>query len=162
LTAPPADAHKYRRGLLGIVAGAMPGAAQLAATAALRGGAGYVRVLAGQAGLPGAPPELVVRDGPLEDVLADSRFAALLVGPGLGRDDAAAARLAAALAANEADGDRCRCAGAAGAGHAAGNGAGADPARRRMQVWDAISGLSGQGERPARAVARWHRRRRPW
>jgi NAD(P)H-hydrate repair Nnr-like enzyme with NAD(P)H-hydrate dehydratase domain len=45
----------------------MPGAALLAATAALRGGAGYVQVLAGQAGLPGAPPELVVRDGPLED-----------------------------------------------------------------------------------------------
>ena len=42
LRAPAADAHKYRRGLLGVVAGAMPGAAMLAARAAQGGGAGSV------------------------------------------------------------------------------------------------------------------------
>jgi hydroxyethylthiazole kinase-like uncharacterized protein yjeF len=153
LTAPPADAHKYRRGLLGIVAGAMPGAALLAATAALRGGAGYVQVLAGQAGLPGAPPELVVRDGPLEDVLADSRFAALLVGPGLGRDDAAAARLAAALAAGKPmviDADALVLLAPAMLRETA---LVLTPHEGEMQVLERNFGLSGQGERPARALA---------
>lgn len=98
LTAPEADSHKYRRGLLAVVAGAMPGAALLACAAAQRSGAGYVKLLAGNA--VNAPPELVIERSPLSDALADERINAALIGPGLGRDDAARERLAAVLAAN--------------------------------------------------------------
>ncbi len=97
LAAPAADSHKYHRGLLGIVAGAMPGASLLAAAAAQRAGAGYVKLLAPEADLR-TPPEVVTDTAPLGEALADSRIAAVLVGPGLGRDEAARARLAAALA----------------------------------------------------------------
>ena len=38
------DGHKYDRGLVHALAGKMPGAIALAATAAARAGAGYVRV----------------------------------------------------------------------------------------------------------------------
>ena len=96
LAAPAADAHKYRRGLLGVVAGAMPGAALLACTAAQGAGAGYVKLLA--ADMPGAPPDLVVDSRLLTEVLADRRFTALLVGPGLGRDGQAENLLAAVIA----------------------------------------------------------------
>lgn len=95
IAAPAVDAHKYRRGLLGIVAGAMPGATLLAADAAMRAGAGYVK-LAADARPEGVPHDLVCSDA-LDEVLADKRVAALLVGPGLGRDDAAAARLGGVL-----------------------------------------------------------------
>ncbi|WP_226016834.1 NAD(P)H-hydrate dehydratase [Novosphingobium sp. FKTRR1] len=97
MVAPAPDAHKYRRGLLGIVVGDMPGAAIMAAEAAQRAGAGYVRLLAQdpgwRAGNP-VPPELVVTLGGVDD----PRMAALLVGPGLGRGDAARALLADLLA----------------------------------------------------------------
>ena len=94
LAAPASDAHKYTRGLLGVVAGAMPGAALLAARAAQGAGAGYVKLLGEGAG---APADLVIDRQPLAEVLTDSRFAAVLVGPGLGRDAAARERLATAL-----------------------------------------------------------------
>jgi hydroxyethylthiazole kinase-like uncharacterized protein yjeF len=97
LAAPAADSHKYRRGLLGIVAGAMPGASLLAAAAAQRAGAGYVKLLAPAAD-PRTPPEVVTDTAPLGEALADARMAAVLVGPGLGRDETARARLASALA----------------------------------------------------------------
>ena len=96
LAAPAADSHKYRRGLLAIVAGAMPGAGLLAASAAQRAGAGYVKLLAPAAD-PRTPPEVVTDTAPLGEALADSRIAAVLVGPGLGRDEAARGRLGAAL-----------------------------------------------------------------
>jgi ADP-dependent NAD(P)H-hydrate dehydratase / NAD(P)H-hydrate epimerase len=96
LSAPAADSHKYRRGLLGIVAGAMPGASLLAAAAAQRAGAGYVKLLAPHAD-PRTPPDVVTDTAPLTEALADSRMAAVLVGPGLGRDPAAGEALAAAL-----------------------------------------------------------------
>ena len=96
LTAPGAESHKYLRGLVGIVAGAMPGASQLAAAAAQRAGAGYVKLLAPEAA-PAAPPELVVETALLAETLADPRMAAVLVGPGLGRDGAARAALVEAL-----------------------------------------------------------------
>ena len=132
LHAPDASAHKYTRGLLGIVAGEMPGAALLAAKAAMHGGAGYVKLL-GEAGvrpstgsgradvsqIPGnpkdqppkpaqaepvearaLPPELVAETGPLAMALEDKRISAVVVGPGLGRDEQAKARLRAVLAAN--------------------------------------------------------------
>lgn len=96
LAAPAADAHKYRRGLLGIVAGAMPGASLLAAAAAMRAGAGYVK-LAAETPPPQAPAELVVEAR--SALLADPRTAAVLAGPGLGRDVGARAIMAAVLEA---------------------------------------------------------------
>lgn len=96
ISAPSADAHKYRRGLLAVVAGHMPGAALLAATAAQGAGAGYVKLFADSK--RDAPIDLVVETGPLSDVLTDNRNSAILVGPGLGRDGAARERLAIALA----------------------------------------------------------------
>jgi ADP-dependent NAD(P)H-hydrate dehydratase / NAD(P)H-hydrate epimerase len=95
LSEPGADAHKYTRGLLGVVAGAMPGAALLACTAAQGAGAGYVKLLA-DAPLAG-PPDLVTDQTPLAEVLTDGRIKALLVGPGLGRDGKARERLGIAL-----------------------------------------------------------------
>lgn len=97
LNRPAADSHKYRRGLLGIVGGAMPGAALLAARAAMHGGAGYVKLLAGHSH-PAAPADLVIDESPLANALDDPRFDALLVGPGLGRGDAPRVRLEQALA----------------------------------------------------------------
>jgi len=93
---PGADAHKYTRGLLGVVMGTMPGAALLAAHAAQGAGAGYVRM---HTDVPLAVPnELVVSTQPLADALADRRLAALLIGPGLGRDGKAREKLTLALA----------------------------------------------------------------
>ncbi len=97
LAPPAADAHKYTRGLLAVIGGAMPGAAQLACLAAMHAGAGYVRLLADIAGP--VTPDLVVDASPVSEALADRRIAALLVGPGLGRDETARWRLAVALAA---------------------------------------------------------------
>ena len=96
ITPPAADSHKYRRGLLGIVAGAMPGASLLAAAAAQRAGAGYVKLLA-QRPDPRTPADVVTETAPLAEVLADERIATVLIGPGLGRDGAAKAMLGEAL-----------------------------------------------------------------
>lgn len=97
ICAPTRDAHKYRRGLLGIVAGAMPGASLLAAAAAQHAGAGYVKLFAQEAD-PRTPADIVTDTAPLDDALADPRIDTVLVGPGLGRDEAARARLETALA----------------------------------------------------------------
>jgi hydroxyethylthiazole kinase-like uncharacterized protein yjeF len=71
----------------------MAGAGMLAAIAALRSGAGYAALLGGDGGGPHA---LVHR--PLDAAtLAEPRIGALVVGPGLGRDTAARAKLALAL-----------------------------------------------------------------
>lgn len=96
IAAPVADAHKYKRGLLAVVGGAMPGAAVLAATAAQGAGAGYVKLFADH--VPPVAPDLVVATGKLSEVLTDPRNRAVLVGPGLGRDATARERLATALA----------------------------------------------------------------
>lgn len=85
LTAPAVDAHKYSRGLVVIVAGAMPGAAVHAARAAEHGGAGYVKVLTGGRDIE-LPGDLVVDARPLSEALGDPRISAIVVGPGLGRD----------------------------------------------------------------------------
>ncbi|SFR77290.1 NAD(P)H-hydrate dehydratase [Sphingomonas jatrophae] len=90
----PAD-HKYSRGMVAVVPGAMPGAALLAAGAAQRAGAGYV--LLADEGAGGA--DALVRRRWSPDLLTDARIGAIVVGPGLGRDDDARARLEAALAA---------------------------------------------------------------
>jgi ADP-dependent NAD(P)H-hydrate dehydratase / NAD(P)H-hydrate epimerase len=95
---PPApDTHKYRRGLLAVVAGAMPGAALLACEAAQGAGAGYVKLFADPRPA-NAPFDLVVDSGALTNVLTDDRNTAILCGPGLGRDARARERLAIALA----------------------------------------------------------------
>ncbi len=94
---PGADAHKYRRGLLAVVAGGMPGAALLAATSAQGAGAGYVKLFADK--VDSAPPDLVVASGPLAEEVQDKRIAALLVGPGLGRHGSSVERLTVALSA---------------------------------------------------------------
>ena len=96
IAAPAADSHKYRRGLLGIVGGAMPGASLLAAAAAQHGGAGYVKLLAPHTD-PRTPPDVVTDTAPLAEALDDTRLAAVLVGPGLGRDEAARTALTEAL-----------------------------------------------------------------
>lgn len=95
---PAADSHKYRRGLLAVVAGAMPGAPILAAEAAMRCGAGYVKLLS-EHSHPDAPADLVIDDAALDEALNDDRIDALLIGPGLGRDEAARSRLHAVLEA---------------------------------------------------------------
>ncbi len=88
----PVDTHKWRTACL-VVAGApgMSGAAALCARAALRSGSGYVRVvLAEGAATDALPVEAVVTarptrgwaDGALADV---DRFAAAVLGPGIGR-----------------------------------------------------------------------------
>jgi len=96
LASPSADAHKYKRGLLAVVGGYMPGASLLAAIAAQSAGAGYVKLFADSK--RNVPTDIVVETGALSDVLADDRNTAVLVGPGLGRDGAARERLAIALA----------------------------------------------------------------
>jgi ADP-dependent NAD(P)H-hydrate dehydratase / NAD(P)H-hydrate epimerase len=79
---PPPDAHKYTRGVVGVVAGsrAYPGAAVLATSAAVLAGAGMVRYL-GDVGdaVVAAHPEVVVGNG---------RVQAWVFGPGVSPDDA--------------------------------------------------------------------------
>lgn len=80
----PAD-HKYTRGLVAVIEGAMPGAAALAASAAMRGGAGYV-VLVGEGAALDLPHAIVRRSASeYEALLEDRRLSALVLGPGLGR-----------------------------------------------------------------------------
>lgn len=100
LSVPGSDAHKYSRGMVVVVAGEMPGAARLAATAALHGGAGYVVLAGGQP--DGQAPAAVVQrcvDGPaaLAELLRDERIGSVLIGPGLGRGAEARAMLEVAL-----------------------------------------------------------------
>ncbi|HWW66083.1 MAG TPA: NAD(P)H-hydrate dehydratase [Sphingomonadaceae bacterium] len=92
----PAD-YKYTRGKVAVVAGRMAGASYLAALGAQRAGAGYVELWSA-AVPPGAPWALVRRGGGDLAGLADPRTGALVIGPGLGTDDSARARLEAALA----------------------------------------------------------------
>jgi hydroxyethylthiazole kinase-like uncharacterized protein yjeF len=107
LPTPGPDAHKYTRGMVAITAGAMPGASELAALAAMHAGAGYVTLLGDTSG----PPHALVR-APLSDhALENDRIGALIIGPGLGRSDHARALLDSALAANHPlviDGDALR------------------------------------------------------
>jgi hydroxyethylthiazole kinase-like uncharacterized protein yjeF len=79
---PPLDpkGHKYDRGLVHCLAGQMPGAIALAASAAARSGAGYVRV---STSLPiDGLPSSIVQTGGAD--LQDDRIGCILVGPGLG------------------------------------------------------------------------------
>lgn len=91
LLPPASDSHKYERGLAVIMGGKMPGAAMLAARAAMRSGAGYVKLCAEEA--PDAPPDLVVDRSSEMVAMKDERVDARLIGPGLGRGKAAAKAL---------------------------------------------------------------------
>ena len=79
---PPLDpgGHKYDRGLVHALAGTMPGAIALAAKAAARAGAGYVRVSTSKP-IEGLPSSIVQID---HAPVNDERIGCLLVGPGLG------------------------------------------------------------------------------
>ncbi|MEU3002185.1 NAD(P)H-hydrate dehydratase [Streptomyces sp. NPDC007027] len=100
LPVPGAESDKYRRGVVGVVAGSerYPGAAVLAVAGALRGGAGAVRYVG-----PGADaviarfPETLVHAGPPSKA---GRVQAWVVGPGLGDGRAAKAAVADVLAAD--------------------------------------------------------------
>jgi ADP-dependent NAD(P)H-hydrate dehydratase / NAD(P)H-hydrate epimerase len=101
LRAPDAVAHKYSRGLVGVVGGSMPGAAALAAAAAARSGAGMVRRYDAspcEAGLHAIVHQQIEDPTVLGDALFAPRLASVLVGPGLGREEGAQARLDAVLA----------------------------------------------------------------
>jgi hydroxyethylthiazole kinase-like uncharacterized protein yjeF len=81
-TLPPLDplGHKYDRGLVHCLAGQMPGAIALAAMAAARSGAGYVRI---STSLPIAGlPHSIVQTGDAK--LNDPSIGCILVGPGMG------------------------------------------------------------------------------
>ena len=84
LRTPGPEDHKYTRGYVLVVGGAMHGAAALAAGAAGRAGAGYVVLVGDGADVP----KSVIRVSPdrLEEMLADKRVGSVVVGPGLGRD----------------------------------------------------------------------------
>ncbi len=96
LAGPDASCHKYTRGLVAVVAGSMGGAAELAARAAQRSGAGYVRLIGSS--LPPSAPWSLVRQGWRDGApLADPRIGAVVIGCGLGSGESAKARLEATL-----------------------------------------------------------------
>ncbi|MEU3702119.1 NAD(P)H-hydrate dehydratase [Streptomyces anulatus] len=100
LPVPGPESDKYRRGVVGVVAGSerYPGAAVLAVAGALRGGAGAVRYVG-----PGADaviaryPEALVHAGPPSKA---GRVQAWVVGPGLGDGRSAEAAVADVMAAD--------------------------------------------------------------
>ena len=86
LEAPGPEDHKYSRGYVAVIGGAMPGAAALTAAGALRGGAGYVRLIADRH-VSGIPSAIVQSGSDARSLLRDSRVGALAIGPGLGKGE---------------------------------------------------------------------------
>ena len=106
LPRPGADSDKYRRGVLGLLAGSdrFTGAVLLSAGGAVHGGAGMVRVVTADVAavlVRQAWPEAVVTVPPDEaewDLPGSvGRVQAWVAGPGMGTDEIAAARLTAIL-----------------------------------------------------------------
>ena len=106
LPRPRAESDKYRRGVLGLLAGSdrFTGAVLLATGGAVRGGAGMVRVVTANVAavlVRQAWPETVVTVHPDEgdwDLLGSvGRVQAWVAGPGMGTGQDAVARLAAVL-----------------------------------------------------------------
>jgi hydroxyethylthiazole kinase-like uncharacterized protein yjeF len=105
---PPTYSDKYRRGVLGVLAGSdrFTGAAALAVGGALRGGSGMVRLVSAERAVSVVRqhwPEALITVtgvGPQagEEVAAAGRVQAWVAGPGMGTDEAARHRLAAVLA----------------------------------------------------------------
>jgi hydroxyethylthiazole kinase-like uncharacterized protein yjeF len=94
--------HKYARGMVVVIGGAMPGAAALAVEAAMRAGAGYGLLLGeAPAGLPHAVVHRPWSPETLAQAIAGKPRVSLVVGPGLGRDAEACARLDAAVASEK-------------------------------------------------------------
>lgn len=98
LAAPGPDDHKYTRGYVAVLAGEMPGASALAASAAAASGAGYVRLFASEhvAGVPSA----IVQASEDASASDDPRIGAIALGPGLGRGGEGRSKLQQALSAN--------------------------------------------------------------
>ena len=96
LPPPGPQDHKYTRGQVAVIAGAMPGAAELAALGAARAGAGYVLLLGSEGH---ATPHAIVRSGAV--TFDYPKLGAIVVGPGLGRDFLGKRRLKAAVAAGK-------------------------------------------------------------
>ncbi len=110
LPRPPADSDKYRRGVVGLVAGSQryTGAAALATGGALRGGAGMVRLVSAEHAVAVVrvlwPEAVITVTGPdrpaSQDIPTAGRVQAWVAGPGMGTDDDARERLAAVLASD--------------------------------------------------------------
>jgi hydroxyethylthiazole kinase-like uncharacterized protein yjeF len=97
---PAPDAHKYRRGVVGVSAGsaAYPGAALLCVGGARQAGAGMVSLVAEQAGVGDPVAAMVVGRYPDVVLSSDRAVDARCVGPGLGGGPGAVARVHGALA----------------------------------------------------------------
>ena len=100
---PSAESDKYRRGVLGLVAGSeqYTGAAVLSAGGAIKGGAGMVRLVSAAPAIGVARqhwPEAVVTtydpDDPAHAIETAGRVQAWAVGPGIGTGETAHALLA--------------------------------------------------------------------
>ncbi len=103
---PCPEGHKYARGHALVVGGAeMTGAARLAARAARRAGAGLVSIAAPDSALAvyraGDPGTIVVAMADFEDLLADPRRNAVLLGPGGGIGEAMRRHVGQALGAGK-------------------------------------------------------------
>jgi hydroxyethylthiazole kinase-like uncharacterized protein yjeF len=105
LPRPGRESDKYRRGVLGIVAGSdrFTGAAALAVGGALRGGAGMARLVSAEAAVAVVrqhwPEAVITVTGAAGDEIgAVGRVQAWLAGPGMSTDEQARRRLAAVLA----------------------------------------------------------------
>jgi ADP-dependent NAD(P)H-hydrate dehydratase / NAD(P)H-hydrate epimerase len=107
LPRPGAESDKYRRGVLGVLAGSekYTGAAVLTVGGAIRGGAGMVRLVSTRLAIDAVRqhwPEAVITQidpaDPAAAVEAAGRVQAWVVGPGLGTGEEAEALVAAALA----------------------------------------------------------------
>ncbi|MFD6416816.1 NAD(P)H-hydrate dehydratase [Streptomyces sp. NPDC060194] len=96
LPGPTAESDKYRRGVVGVVAGSRryPGAAVLAVAGALHGGAGAVRYV----GSPETSDAVLARFP--EVLVGTGRVQSWAVGPGLGDEPDARAAVADALASD--------------------------------------------------------------
>jgi hydroxyethylthiazole kinase-like uncharacterized protein yjeF len=89
LVAPGPGDHKYTRGFVAVAAGDMPGAGALAAAAAARCGAGYVRLLS-SVPVTGVPSAVVQQ--PESEFRPDERLDMVVAGPGFGNSAAAGQR----------------------------------------------------------------------
>ncbi len=92
LAVPGPDSHKYLRGMIAVIGGRMGGAAMLSAKAAMPL-AGYVALV----GARRTGPDALVHKR-WKDIADDRRIGAVLIGPGLGRDEAAREKLDRTLA----------------------------------------------------------------
>ena len=99
ISAPKFDQHKYSRGMCLVVGGVMPGASALAAEAALRAGAGYVKLASRLKVKPRlVSKSVVVSHINPDETPTDKRIKAVLIGPGLGKDKSASQHLESVLA----------------------------------------------------------------